>query len=512
MSPEALALAALVERQEIRLHRRAGLVPLAVVPLQRSELCDGRVDDLQQHGARLVLRTGHRRGEPALEQPLATPLYLAIGQASPQGGEWVRPLAIEREAGQDDGQDPLVVEILQRPPAQQTDGLDHLGRRPGAAPLGARRFSAQRSSSHRQPSAVDSRRLSSRAGSSGSSGPSRRSGSGRMPGFRPGSVGAGRSRRPRSATSCRRRRASSSGTAVIRSERISTWSQSARSSRQEWPTASRTRSSSKGLHGWRSAVQAARSCANSSGSSPGKISVRAVSPCLTAFMHERAFPFAVRGPHDRKAFRRLASTCRGVVIAVADLRTDLRVLHRILLPGLPSRHAADRAVPFALTALLYRTDAARSRPDCGKFSVIQDFGRSADVMDQVEHIDTRRGGRGSLAGFLAAHGSGGVRLEWPMTAWNTVSSSAWRVQEKAKRIRDWRTGCAGRIFDRQRSGHTGGGHETLRSCPRGHPPGRCEPCVLGQRVAQAPSTLPPDSRRGEPQHLHRPRTHRYSRC
>ena len=38
--------------------------------------------------------------------------------------------------------------------------------------------------------------------------------------------------------------------------------------------------------------------------------------------------------------------------------------------------------------------------------------------------------------------------------------------------------------------HRRGSHETLRSSPRGHPPGRCEPCVLGQRVAQAPSALP----------------------
>jgi hypothetical protein len=37
-----------------------------------------------------------------------------------------------------------------------------------------------------------------------------------------------------------------------------------------------------------------------------------------------------------------------VVIAVADLRTDLGVLHRILLPGSPSRHTADRAVPLLI--------------------------------------------------------------------------------------------------------------------------------------------------------------------
>ena len=178
MSPEVLALAALVERQEIRLSRRAGLLALAVVPLQRSELRDGVVDDLQQYRARLALSAGHRRGEPALEQPLATALHLAIGQAVPQGGERVGPLAIEREAGQDDGQDLPVVDVLQRPLAQQADGLDHLGRRPGVARLGRPALSAHRSSSHRQPSAVDSRRLNSRAGSSGSSGPVRRSGSG----------------------------------------------------------------------------------------------------------------------------------------------------------------------------------------------------------------------------------------------------------------------------------------------------------------------------------------------
>ncbi len=84
------------------------------------------------------------------------------------------------------------------------------------------------------------------------------------------------------------------------------------------------------------------------GSSPGKISVRAVRPCVIALIDKRDFPFSVRWPHERRAFRRLASTCRDVVIAVADLRTDLGVLHRILLPGSPSRHAAGRAVPFRI--------------------------------------------------------------------------------------------------------------------------------------------------------------------
>ena len=156
MSPKALARAALVERQEIHLYRRAGGLPLAVVPHERSELLDDFVDDLQQHRARVAFCAGHRRSEPALEQPLATSLHLAVGQAVPQGGERVGPPAIERGAGQDDGQDPPVVDVLQRPLAQQADGFDHLGRRPGNARLGR---PALLGPSVEQPPATVGRRL-----------------------------------------------------------------------------------------------------------------------------------------------------------------------------------------------------------------------------------------------------------------------------------------------------------------------------------------------------------------
>ena len=443
MSPEALALAALVERQEIGLYRRAGLLPLAVVPLQRSELRVGVVDDLQQHRACVLLACGASTRPArarATTRDSAAPRRCSGRPTARRTGRAAGDRARSRP-GRRTGPCQSSTSSSGRLPSRRMASTISAGDQARPA-SGARRFSAHRSSSHRQPSAVDSRRISSRAGSSGSSGPARRSGSGRMPGSRSGSGGPGRSRRPRSATSSRRRRASSSGTAVIRSDSISTWSQSARSSRQEWPTAWRTRSSSKGLHGWRSAVQAARRCSNSSGSSPGKISVRAVRPCLTALRHERDFPFGVRGPHDRRAFRRLASTCRDVVIALADLRTDLGVLHRILLPGSPSRHTADRAVPCALTALLYRTIARRSRPACGIFSGIQEFRRSPDflalaspIIGRTEVLRSRARYVGDLSGFGRSfpvrEGTGrpgkaaaeGARCKWGMR--KAKSRSRW---------------------------------------------------------------------------------------
>src|SRR5262249_39746773 len=50
-------------------------------------------------------------------------------------------------------------------------------------------------------------------------------------------------------------------------------------------------------------------------SSPGRMRVWAVRPCVTALSRDRSFPRGDRGPVLRRAFLRLASICLGVVIS-----------------------------------------------------------------------------------------------------------------------------------------------------------------------------------------------------
>jgi hypothetical protein len=235
-----------------------------------------------------------------------------------------------------------------------------------------RRSPAQRSSSQRQPSAVPSRRLISRAGSSGSSGPAG--------GTVASVLAAGESahrRRPNSRTAADRACSASSGSLAIRSARHAAQMRSARSSRQDASTAFRTIASSKGLHGWRLAVQDASRRSNSPASSPGRMSVRPVIPCVTAFRHECNFPVDERGPVDRIELRRLASSFRGLTIAGIPSRgRSRRGCVASSKPGQPASPHRDIATRLPLQALLYRMLAGLLAPTIGIFFAIQDVGRS----------------------------------------------------------------------------------------------------------------------------------------
>ncbi len=217
------------------------------------------------------------------------------------------------------------------------------------------RSTAQRSSSHRQPSAVASRRSRRRGGSSGSSGPrwARRSRSAQTPKRRTkfGTRGGGRRRRPRSATSARR----CSAVSVPSESAIkASWTRSARSSRQDRVATWRTRSCSKGLAGSSWAVQSSRRRWNSRGSSPGRMRVSAVRPWVTAFSRARALPLRVRGPVERAALRRLASACLVEVIALVPSQESLGLLRCIReTRANRSRHASGcpDGYPPSLTIL-----------------------------------------------------------------------------------------------------------------------------------------------------------------
>ena len=89
-------------------------------------------------------------------------------------------------------------------------------------------------------------------------------------------------------------------------------------------------------------------------SSSGSTTVSAVSPCRNAFLLDRRLPSSVRGPVLIRAFLRLASICRGVVIAAG---TECRAAHH--LPGVSrcryaDRHCSPRARPQARRGFLPR--------------------------------------------------------------------------------------------------------------------------------------------------------------
>ena len=82
---------------------------------------------------------------------------------------------------------------------------------------------------------------------------------------------------------------------------------SARSSCQERVADRSTRTCSTSLRGWSSVAQASRRSWNAPASSPGRTSVLASRPCLSALNFERSLPSGVLGPVLLRALRRLAS-------------------------------------------------------------------------------------------------------------------------------------------------------------------------------------------------------------
>ena len=273
--------------------RQFPLAP-AVLTLLLLQPRDRRVDDLQQHLAGMLLRPRLRLAQPAAQQPLAVADGLAVRAWS----------STARRTGRD-ARGPATKQATKIVSTSRSSTAS-CGRLPSrrmawticssgqAVPASTTwRSSAQRSSSHRQPSAVDSRRSRRRAGSSGSSGPrwARRSRSAQTPKRRTkfGTRGGGRRRRPRSSTSSRRRLSSSAGMVPRESAIKASWTRSARSSRQDKVTTWRTRSCSKGLAGSSSAVQFSSRRWNARGSSPGRMRVSAVRPWVTAFSRDAGF-------------------------------------------------------------------------------------------------------------------------------------------------------------------------------------------------------------------------------